>query len=432
MKNRIILPLLIGGLLAASAYFIFEPFASPAWVLEEVTFNARDGFELKAHLIRPKNPTKKYPAVACLHQLWGNRDDFFKLFPYFAQSGIIAIAPDFPRQRPNLNSRRITDLRDAVDFLETLEWVDPQRLGIITASFSVETGLIAVRGKKNVIADVMLSGPVLSENSRKWVTRHTDMAIFVFTSILEGKPGDPPHHHLMMKELLARSLNPLSRGWFLDDTVNRFSIYGHGTFLFDEFPESLGKLQSFFEEVFGITSRENGVFPQPLLKNMVYFASSDGLPVAATFRQPKIKNRKNPAVILYPPQFMNRRYYDGIVTPLITRGIAVLAPNTKRTCRAPRTIHLCDKEINGAFEYLKNMATIDSDRIALVLPSFYYLAAKHLMESGDMPVKTVIFMNTGGMNFGINPREIKADGYTVHHLDKVNFKKLTSLLKRKL
>jgi len=438
MKSRFIIFLFLIILLVGLFFLIFHflPFSSPRWVLEEIKFKANDGFELKAHLLRPKNPGKKYPAVACLHQLWGNRDDFLKLHPFLAESGIIAIAPNFPRQRPNLSPRRISDLRDTIDFLEKIEWVDSERVGIITASFTVETGLMAIRGKKNVIADVMLSGPVLSESSRKWLTWNSDLAILTITSVFDEKPGDPPKHHLLMRECLARNLNPFSRSMFIEDKENRFSIYAHGTFVFDEFPESLVKIQEFFEDVFEIKTREKGVIDRLLPKHTIFFPSKDNFPVAATFKQPRIsKNReKIPAVILYPPQFRSRTFYDPVINPLISRGIAVLAPNTKRTCRALRTIHLCDKEIGGAVNYLKSLKNIDPARIAVLFPPFYYLAARQLIESGDLPVKIVIFMETGGMDFGVDPGKIKNEknGYKIYFLDGTDFNKMVYLLKKKL
>ena len=422
-------------LLAVGLFFlIFFPFSSPGWVLKEITFKASDGFELKAHLLRPKNPERKYPAVACLHQLWGNRDDFLKLYPFFAESGIIAIAPNFPRQKPNLNPRRISDLRDTVDFLEKMEWVDSKRVGIITASFSVETGLMAIRGKKNVIADVMISGPILSENSRKWLTQNSDLAIFTITSVFDEKPGDPPKHHLLMRECLARNVNPFSRSMFIKDKENRFSIYAHGTFVFDEFPESLQKIQSFFEDIFEIKTREKGVIDRLFPTHTIFFRSTDGFPVAATFKQPGfIKNRgKMPAVILYPPQFKSRTFYDPVINRLIARGIAVLAPNTKRTCRELRTIHLCDKEIGGAVNYLKRQENIDPEKMAVLFPPFYYLAAQQLIESGALSAKIVIFMETGGMSFGVNPGKIKNEknDYKMYYLEGTDFKEMIFLLKK--
>jgi len=432
MKKKITLIIIIAIAIIGAMVLLFHPFSSPRWIVEEITFKAEDGFPLKAHLLRPENPRKKYPAVACLHQLWGNRDDFLKLYPYLADSGIIAIAPNFPRQRPNMSPRRISDLRDTVQYLEEMKWVDPERLGIITASFSVETGLMAIWGKKNVIADVMLSGPVLSEESRKWLTLNSDLAIFTMTNIYEGKPNDPPKHHLLMEECLARSLNPFSRSMFLDDKKNRFSIFAHGTFVFDEFPEILDKLQNFFSDVFRIRSKERGKIEQLLPDNTIYFPSTDGFPIAATFKVPGLNMKKYPAVILYPPQFRCRTFYDKIVNLFISRGIAVLAPNTKRTCREPRTLHLCDKEINGAINYLKSLKEIDSQRIGILFPNFYYLAAENLMTNHALPVKTVIFMETGETDFGVNPRDIPGNGYDIQYLDEINFKKVLYYFKLSL
>ena len=433
MKKRYII-IIIGFVLLAALILIFRPFSSTRWIVEEISFKAEDGFELKALLLRPKKPDKhkKYPAVACLHQLWGNRDDFLKLYPYFADSGIIALAPNFPRQQPNMSPKRISDLRDTVLYLEKLKWVDPQRLGIITASFSVETGLMAIRGKPNVIADVMLSGPVLSEDSRKWLTLNSNLAIFTMTNIYEGKPDDPPKHHLLMEECLARSLNPFSRSMFIDDKVNKYSIFAHGTFCFDEFPEILGRLQAFFNDVFEIKGLEGGEIVQLLPENTIYFPSTDGFPIAATYKAPGIKKEKFPAVILYPPQFMCRTFYDSVVNAFISRGIAVLAPNTKRTCRETRTLHLCDKEIGGAIAFLKSLDEIDPDRIGILFPNFYYLAAQNLMESHTMPVKSIIFMETRDMDYGINPKEIPANGYDIQILEEIDFKKMVYLFKKAL
>jgi dienelactone hydrolase len=435
MKNKIIIVALLFVVVAGIVFWLWRPFhSSPRWIIEEVTFKARDGFELSAYVLRPRNlrsSGKKYPAVACFHQLWGNRDDFLKLFPFLADAGVIAIAPNFLRQKPTMSPTRISDLADTVAFLEKAPGVDAKRLGIITASFSVETGLMAIRGKKNVIAAVMLSGPVLSESSRKWLTLNSDLAIFAMTSIYDAKPNDPPKHHLIMEECLARNLNPLSRSMFIDDKKNRFSIFAHGTFSFDEFPEILEKLQKFFIDVFAIKTRENGVIEELLPKYTVFYNSTDGFPIMATFKQPRLKT-KMPAVILYPPQFMSRTFYEPVINSLIARGIAVLAPNTKRTCREARTLHLCEKEIGGAVNYLKNLKDIDPDRIAILFPCFYYLSARDLIERHVFPVKSIIFMETGDMDYGVNPREIKSDGYRFYYLDEIDFRKMVYLIKRAL
>lgn len=217
MRKIIFVFCLLILLLSIGGYLLLRGNTSNEWVIDDIEFKAKDGFKLNAYYLHPKNSNKKYPAVACLHQLWGNRDDFLKIFPNFAKAGIIALAPNFTRQRINLNPNRISDLRNSIDFLESMKLVDSKRLGIITASFTVETGLMAIRGKKNVIADVMISGPLVSESSKKWITQNSNLGIYTITSIFDQKPGYPPHHHLLMQECLKRSLNPFSRSIYKEN-----------------------------------------------------------------------------------------------------------------------------------------------------------------------------------------------------------------------
>lgn len=426
MNWKIIAAFLLLVLLGTAGYVLFFSPGGGGWTIDGVRFEARDGFPLDAYLIRPRSGGKKYPAVACFHQLWGNRDDFLKLFPWLARAGIVVLAPDFPRQQPTYEPTRISDLRDSIDYLETLECVDPERLGIITASFSVETGMTAIGDKPNVIGSVMISGQILRENSRKNLTLHSNLAIFTISSIFDGS------HYLMMKEYLGRSLNPHSRSLFIKKQTDPFSIHAHGTFVFDEVPDSLKKIQAFFMDVFGIASPEGGDIKRKMPDHAVYFPSTDGLPVVATFRLPRTGKRPCPAVILYPPQFKNRRYYTVLTERLLQKGIASLVPNTKRTCRAPDTLHLCDKEIQGAIRYLLRDDRIDDRRLAVVFPSFYYLAAKKMVENGEIPVKMVVFMEAGPKNYGIRPKKVRHEGYDFHYLDKPSLGKLKFILMKRL
>lgn len=433
MKNKnLFLFLLFFLILSIVLYFLLIGLKNISWKLEETEFQANDGYKLKAYLLKPEQPGKKYPAVAAFHQLWGNRDDFLKLFPLMAKAGIVVFAPDFPRQRPNLSMKRISDLTDAVNYLENLSFVDRERIGIITSSFTVDTGLMAVKGKKNVIADVMISGPVVSESSRKWITRNSNLAIFTITSVYDEKPGEPAHHHLMMEEYLKRSLNPMSGSMFIKDTKNPYSIYAHGTFVFDEKPESMELIKKFFKDAFRINSDENGNvdLSEPVYR--VSFPSSDGLPVYATFKYPKNRPGSVPAVILYPPQFRSRTFYNSVINRFVSKGFAVLAANTKRTCRREGTIHLCDKEISGAIEYLKSFKFIDYKRVGILMPSFYFLAGQSFVENDTLPVKMIIFMETGENNYGLDPSDFKSNKTKIEYLDKVDLKKVLYFFRKKL
>jgi len=425
MKLKIFVLVLF--ILSAVLVVVFSPqlFPSKSWIIDDIHFKAQDGFKLNAYLLRPKNPTGKKPAVACLHQLSGNRDDFLKLFPYFAEAGIIAIAPDFPRQQPTFDPKRISDFRDTISFLEDLEYVDSDKLGIITASFSVETGLVAIRNKPNVIADVMISGPVLREDSRKWISLNSNLAIFTIASIYDG------NHYLLFEECLARSLNPFSRKMFITKKEAPFVLPAHGTFVFDEIPQSMKEIQKFFLDVFEITDLEKQTIDNPVCKNLISFEATDGMPIYATFRLPK-RNKKSPAVILYPPEFLSRTFYNSIIEDLISSGIAVLAPNTKRACRKLSKLQLCEREVNGAINFLSGFENIDTNRIAVLFPSFYYLYAKRVIEHREIPVKIIFLMDLGQINYGINPRTIDKKDYEVYFLKGANFKRLHYILKKRL
>lgn len=421
MKQKIFKALVVLAVLVAVIYFVFFV-SNRTWVVEDVQFRAGDGFNLQAYLVRPKPPRGRYPAVACFHQLWGNRDDFLKIFPVLADAGIVVLAPDFPRQQPNYDPRRISDLRDALDFLESRSFVDREKLGIITASFSVETGMTAILDKPNIVANVMISGQILQEDSRKYLTLNSNLAIFAIASIYDGS------NHLLMKEYLGRSLNPFSRHLFLDDASNPFLIHAHGTFVFDEFPQSLDRIRDFFMDVFHVQNRPGCRIKARIPEYAVSFDSSDGLPVWATFRKPVAKSGLSPAVILYPPQFLNRRYYHKLGERLIEKGIAFLAPNTKRTCRVEEKLVLCEREILGAIRFLTSDPDIDPNRIAVVFPSFYFLIARKMVENSEIPAKMVVFMETGQMNYGINPLEIDHGNYRFVTLDKPALGRLKLIL----
>lgn len=423
--NKLAATVLFIGL-CVSSYFIFFHTSSQKWILEDVTFKAGDGFDLKAYLLRPRSPRGKYPAVACFHQLWGNRDDFLKLFPKLAEAGIVVLAPNFPRQQPTYDPARISDLRSALDFLETISYVDGQKLGIVTASFSVETGMTAIHNKPNVIASVMISGQILRENSRKQLTHNSNLALFTIASVDDGS------HYLIMKECLARSLNPHSRSFFFQNREDPYSIQAHGTFVFDEIPESLNRIQQFFMDVFGISIKKEKIIGKEVLKNTVEIASADGLPIVATLRFPESGDQPVPSVILYPPQFQSRTYYDELGDRLVKNGVAVLAPNTKRTCREQAKLHLCHKEIEGALRYIRNDSRFDSNRIAIVFPSFYFLIAREMIENRELPVKMVVMMEATPKNYGVEPRKIDHSGYRFHYLKKPSLGHLKYLLLKTL
>lgn len=412
--------------IASVIYLLMIQSRGPAWIIEEISYHAQDGFELKAWFLRPRVINGKYPAVACFHHAWGNRDDFLKLFPYFAESGIIAISPNLPRELPNYDPTRFQDLTDTINYLETLTYVDAKRIGMVTSSLSVNTGALAIQGKPNVIADVMLSGPIMNEDTRKWLTINSDLALFIVVSKYEAPNYD------LMREYYARSLHPLTRAYFIDNPEKKFVVENHGIYLFDTYPSTLPKTQQFFKDVFHIQSKNYGYLKKPLPANTVYIPSSDGFPFFATFALPKYKISNVPAVILYPPRYQSRTYYDKLVNKLLSKGIAVLAANNKRTCRYADTEFLCDREIKGAVNYLLSSRKIDKKRTAIVFPSPYFLTGKSLVINNQLPLNKVIFVENGDINYGIVPQNIKKTHNKILYLPAMDFDKLAKLIEKEL
>jgi hypothetical protein len=267
----------------------------------------------------------------------------------------------------------------------------------------------------------MLSGPTFDEKSKKWLTINSDLAIFPITSIYDG------YNHLFMKEYLSRSINPHSRCLFLNDISNRFSINAHGTFVFDEYPNSLLQIQKFYMDVFNIKNRNHGYIQKLLPQNTITFPSTDGMPIIATFK--KITG-SNTAAILYPPRYQSRNYYDSFIEKIASNKITVLIPNTKRTCRSEDKLFLCEREIIGAVNFLRKNYGIK--KIIITFPSFYFLAAKDLAVNNVIPDADFIFVETGDHNYGINPKNITNTKNKIYYLKHMNIDALVKIMGRDL
>ena len=99
-----------------------------------------NGIKVAANLYLPADfdETKKYPAVTCAHPNGGSKEQVSGLFAQrLAEMGYVAIAADAryqggsegtPRNR-DYPSNRIEDISGMVDYLESLPYVDKNRIG---------------------------------------------------------------------------------------------------------------------------------------------------------------------------------------------------------------------------------------------------------------------------------------------------------------
>lgn len=132
------------------------------YIRRKVIYTSEPGDDIPAYLFLPKDGAKKHPAVLCAHQTnpYGKReaagidgDPAMALAPRLAERGYVALAPDEicfgERHNPLLGhygdaiafyrkhklwsvaGKMIWDKSRAIDYLWTLDEVDPQRIGAI-------------------------------------------------------------------------------------------------------------------------------------------------------------------------------------------------------------------------------------------------------------------------------------------------------------
>lgn len=425
MKHKIEFEMIRQGVIAVVIFWIIilavvcQNNKKGKWVIEDITYVARDGLEIRAYLLKPVIIRRAYPAVVCIHHAWGSRDDYLKLFPKLSSAGIIALSPDLVRHKPSFKKERYQDIIDSISYVKLLSYVDKDKTGIITSSLSVNTGAIALNYEMNVKAFVMLSGPIINEGQRKVLTRNTDLAIFAIISKYEGNV-----YHLM-REYFARNANPLSRYLFLDNVEKKLKVEEHGTFLFDTHPEIVGLIGKFLIDAFGIKKISNGKIEKFPPLDTVEFNSTDKFPVYATYYSVRDNNK---GVLLYPPRYKSRLYYERIGQKLKEEGVNVMIANNKRTCRYSDEEYLCDREIKGAVDFLIGNKGIKGDRIIGVFPAAYFIAIDRLLERKQMNLNKIILIGKPDANAYIDPLRLQSKFNNVIYIDSMDKNNLLKVL----
>lgn len=132
------------------------------YIRRKVLYASEPGDDIPAYLFLPKDGVKRHPAVLCAHQTnpYGKReaagidgDSSMALAPRLAERGYVTLAPDeicfgerhnpllghygdaiaFYRKykRWSVSGKMVWDKSRAIDYLWTLDEVDPQRIGAI-------------------------------------------------------------------------------------------------------------------------------------------------------------------------------------------------------------------------------------------------------------------------------------------------------------
>jgi uncharacterized protein len=112
---------------------------------QDITFSAADGTELSGWLYVPDGSEARSPAITMAHGFGASKEHGLDNYAQaFAEAGFVVLAHDHrtfgtsagqPRQDINPWAQ-IDDWRRAISYLETLDVVDPSRIGIWGTSYS--------------------------------------------------------------------------------------------------------------------------------------------------------------------------------------------------------------------------------------------------------------------------------------------------------
>jgi dienelactone hydrolase len=152
--------------------------------VHDISFASPKDGRVPAYLIVPpgKGP---YPAVIYMHGAGGNRLDFVAPGSWMAARRAVALTIDSPfvrkpapaipgglpglRRERDLSVQTVVDLRRAVDYLESLPQVDPERIAFVGYSAGARTGAILAGVEPRIKAFVLIAGgaPSVAEFARR-------------------------------------------------------------------------------------------------------------------------------------------------------------------------------------------------------------------------------------------------------------------------
>ncbi len=136
---------------------------------EEVTLRTKDDFTIKATLTRPE-ADGKLPAVVLIHQGGSDRTEWNAFVPRLTEQGYVTLAYDVRGHGQSDSVKNIyvlfndpaqapLDLEAALDYLRSLEFVNPKKIAIVGSSIGANLACVAAgRAAYRIKTAVAISG----------------------------------------------------------------------------------------------------------------------------------------------------------------------------------------------------------------------------------------------------------------------------------
>ncbi len=162
------------GLLAA--LLLFAACGEPAQLGERIELES-DGWVLVGDLVIPETTTQ-VPAVLLLHMMPTDRTSFTKLAGLLAERNIASLRIDLRghgesinqgEHNEQINAEAWHDILAAINYLAEHEAINPERIGVLGASYSGEQAALAGREGAEVKSWVIMSSGSFSEESIQYV-----------------------------------------------------------------------------------------------------------------------------------------------------------------------------------------------------------------------------------------------------------------------
>ena len=210
---------------------------------ERVVLNV-EGWEIVGSLQVPRSE-KPVPAVLLLHMKPTDRTSYNRLADLLDERGIASLRIDMRGhgESVNLGSRSEEndeqawkDAVEALKFLQRQTGIDPGRIGALGASYGGEHAAHAGREIGGVKAFVILFSGSFSEESIRFVRESGAQWLFVAA----GDDGNPEVPRLMERGFEA--------GGEEKAKLEMFESGGHGTYLFEKYPDLEGKIADWLAE----------------------------------------------------------------------------------------------------------------------------------------------------------------------------------------